>query len=844
MADVAPKRYNTRSRSKPEPQHEEEKVVVAKTRARRIAAPAASASSTTTSTATRKRAVASTATTTSTATRTARRTTTATPVEKTSTKRAASSEAPRRAVKRATPAPEVVIEVAIPVKRPTRARGNSLTRKSPKIARTKKRVTFQSPSQHEINKENHGPKAPSDSVPKRSILTNSSVNVLPPQSPPKRATTPRFDVLEDDDELNSMEPILNSPHRRARSEPLFGGSINLSPTRNAPPIRPVSPVRIAQNLASVPSLAPLSSSQLLRSPVRPSPVRQIQPSQPILEHENDGLDLAASTNFSMPVRPNSGFVFSSPHKLLVPSKEARETVKNTPARRPPQTPAKTTSNGFSKTPLFGRSTPAPPVSVWATPARRPAIPRGFATNLPQKKDRDAPAGSLSVNGPVRLKLPKTTSVPPLDLTSFVSDNLFEVAKTPKNAPASVSKDKESSRIPVRSPLTDKMDKIAEADVEDSTIDNSDSGSEPGTPTPGLSRRLFDLSKAPSRIPTPVGSPKMSPNNSPVPSPTEEVPPVLEKAKEAVVEEKPAEEGSFDATQESTEPETDADGDSQMMDSPDDTPNGSFSENIPLSPTPMPKPKAPVDAQTPTRSLQGYGLHDLDIEESSNDTISTLRDSGAYLLAPITGQLEDFHLSLNVFSPVKPVPQREEFPSILEDSSSTPRATTQFSTPPRRFSPGIPIDPALLEEADRIEQEEANGFTTVPVKFSPNSSFSDQENKMPSSPESSAEGIIARVEMSRGRTPRRERQSTTLRILAGAVVFVDVHLVEGENVRSRFVNMLTEMGAKVVKRWDWSPSDGSKVGITHVVFKEGSPKTLERVRAANIVQCVQLNWVNE
>ncbi|ODH19894.1 hypothetical protein ACO22_06064 [Paracoccidioides brasiliensis] len=93
-----------------------------------------------------------------------------------------------------------------------------------------------------------------------------------------------------------------------------------------------------------------------------------------------------------------------------------------------------------------------------------------------------------------------------------------------------------------------------------------------------------------------------------------------------------------------------------------------------------------------------------------------------------------------------------------------------------------------------------------------------------------------------------------RVLRGAVVFADVHTAEGADASGIFVELLTQMGARCVKSWSWnpraslSPVEGvdpkeGKVGITHVVFKDGGVRTLEKVREANgLVKCVGVSWV--
>jgi hypothetical protein len=88
------------------------------------------------------------------------------------------------------------------------------------------------------------------------------------------------------------------------------------------------------------------------------------------------------------------------------------------------------------------------------------------------------------------------------------------------------------------------------------------------------------------------------------------------------------------------------------------------------------------------------------------------------------------------------------------------------------------------------------------------------------------------------------------------VYVDVHTTEGEDASGLFIEALQEMGARCVKNWSWNPRASlspeetaepkeGRVGITHVVFKDGGVRTLEKVRAAaGLVKCVGVGWVLE
>lgn len=106
-----------------------------------------------------------------------------------------------------------------------------------------------------------------------------------------------------------------------------------------------------------------------------------------------------------------------------------------------------------------------------------------------------------------------------------------------------------------------------------------------------------------------------------------------------------------------------------------------------------------------------------------------------------------------------------------------------------------------------------------------------------------------------RSPTRSPANTPARtpgrdpaLLRGAVVFVDVYTMEGADASAIFVELLNQMGARCVKTWDWNPHDEdapAKIGITHVVYKDGGQRTMEKVRETKgVVQCVGVGWVLE
>lgn len=155
--------------------------------------------------------------------------------------------------------------------------------------------------------------------------------------------------------------------------------------------------------------------------------------------------------------------------------------------------------------------------------------------------------------------------------------------------------------------------------------------------------------------------------------------------------------------------------------------------------------------------------------------------------------------------------------------------TRIQTAPS-LSPRKSLDPA--EEADPVKKEEDSDEETV-------QSYTPKARSTTTSP---------------SKTPQRNNTAEQ-GVLRGAVVYVDVHTSEGEDASGIFIELLTQMGAKCVKTWSWnprsslSPDEGGepreKVGITHVIFKDGGVRTLEKVRAAGgLVKCVGVGWVLE
>lgn len=218
------------------------------------------------------------------------------------------------------------------------------------------------------------------------------------------------------------------------------------------------------------------------------------------------------------------------------------------------------------------------------------------------------------------------------------------------------------------------------------------------------------------------------------------------------------------------------------------------------------------------------------------------------------------------------------PALLSQHAHLPH-TTPVPAQPRTFLHSytvsrVPLKPAAEDSPiNNSRKKRSASVSRLPLQYGDGRSssaydfpFSPSKRVMKSRQDQPLEEILDEIttprpsklappETSSSLTPA----STSARqldpqLLKGAVVYVDVHTTEGADASGIFVELLTQMGAKCVKTWTWNPNQSSspdldtssaanKSGITHVVFKDGGKRTLEKVRESNgIVLCVGVGWV--
>ncbi|KAJ4413531.1 hypothetical protein N0V85_003533, partial [Neurospora sp. IMI 360204] len=202
------------------------------------------------------------------------------------------------------------------------------------------------------------------------------------------------------------------------------------------------------------------------------------------------------------------------------------------------------------------------------------------------------------------------------------------------------------------------------------------------------------------------------------------------------------------------------------------------------------------------------------------------------------------------------PLKQTPPQVVAEQNDLPapsppkghEITTDESGRQRRRSRRISSMGAGASLAE-IPEDEAEFGSPIAEEPEPED---EEDDFVPSEPATPAK---SEVEWSAMDTPARTpHKDLNPKLLRGAVVYCDVHTAEGADASGLFTELLGQMGARCVKNWSWNPNAGAsgdepvsgpghKIGITHVVFKDGSKRTLEKVKESQgVVQCVGVSWV--
>ena len=205
--------------------------------------------------------------------------------------------------------------------------------------------------------------------------------------------------------------------------------------------------------------------------------------------------------------------------------------------------------------------------------------------------------------------------------------------------------------------------------------------------------------------------------------------------------------------------------------------------------------------------------------------------------------ETFHKAVSGPAKMKTV----ETPAI--SAAETP-AKTPVATPQERY-------PRLRPREDYVEHAKtvaAPRFQT-PTKLSVKKQRPATTQKPGELRKAALKAYASRDSNTPVKTPLKAPATTPAQVpmtphpaapLSGVAALVEVFTLEGASASAPFIALLHRLGAKTTRAW----SDR----VTHIVFKDGSPTTLQRVRLHNKdvdevgkgarILCVNSRWVND
>lgn len=172
-----------------------------------------------------------------------------------------------------------------------------------------------------------------------------------------------------------------------------------------------------------------------------------------------------------------------------------------------------------------------------------------------------------------------------------------------------------------------------------------------------------------------------------------------------------------------------------------------------------------------------------------------------------GQESPFKLSIKKRKRPLSLGGQPDFVDIIQKPSKSPRT----SVPPEE--PLVRPEPVMTPASTKSTKTPASKASTI-----------KSDRRVTSTPMSA-------------RTPL---AAVTNGVLTGAVVYVDVRTSEGADASAIYIELLSGLGAKVVS----SITDASL--LTHIVYKDGNPKTLDKIRRASMgdginVKTVGVSW---
>jgi hypothetical protein len=246
-------------------------------------------------------------------------------------------------------------------------------------------------------------------------------------------------------------------------------------------------------------------------------------------------------------------------------------------------------------------------------------------------------------------------------------------------------------------------------------------------------------------------------------------------------------------------------------------------------------KSPEVAPSPIREVQPSSP-----AEASMLSAPTMEQNQTILPTPIVVQHPIFTapiLNRPIFtSPVREQPAILPQPNLEQDSNSSS---------PVMDHPAVPI-PFLVHHPIFTMPGPALSIMQPPIVEKPRPRTPPTQNAMlpPPSFASPVKSALRSPKKLQTKTPKKQVSWTapsedfesSLLVqdgpLTGTVFYVDV-MSNGKSQNHLFTGLLEDLGAQVAR--DWTS------GLTHVLYKDGCPETLEKVASHSSIKCVNIGW---
>lgn len=193
------------------------------------------------------------------------------------------------------------------------------------------------------------------------------------------------------------------------------------------------------------------------------------------------------------------------------------------------------------------------------------------------------------------------------------------------------------------------------------------------------------------------------------------------------------------------------------------------------------------------------------------------------------------------TPNMPIPRKFHMHTVVSkvplkpEAEDSPAPKLQIKKRKRPHSLGA--QPDFVDISDRVTPAKA-ARTSSPDVTSTRATPASSAIRTPGSKLSSEKSTRRVVSTPVSRTPLTDVSNNNgdSSILRGTTIYVDVRTSEGADASTIYIELLTNLGARIVR--DWKENSN----LTHIVYKDGSPKILEKARLSDSdVKVVGVSW---